>query len=130
MPLDRRRAIAAGLALPFLARPLLARAETFAGAYRPRAEPVADGVWMVRGADEPIAFANGGMIANSALIATSEGPVLFDPGVSLEHGRALARLALATTGTPVARVYVSHLHPDHALGAAAFDPALGGGRAG
>ncbi|MEO0031884.1 MAG: hypothetical protein RIS94_1642, partial [Pseudomonadota bacterium] len=117
----RRTLLGASLALAGTGR---ARGETFAGNYQPRAVPVADGIWMVRGADEPIAFGNGGAIANSAIIATSEGCILFDPGVSLRHGEALGALARQVTGTPVARVYISHLHPDHAMGAAAFPPAI------
>jgi quinoprotein relay system zinc metallohydrolase 1 len=117
--LGRRALLAAGLLAP-----AAAFAEQFAGKYNPLAEAVAPGVWMVRGADEAIAFANGGAIANSAILATEAGAVLFDPGVSREHGLALAALALRLTGKPVARVYISHLHPDHAMGAAAFDPAL------
>lgn len=119
MKLTRRSLLAAAIAAP-----VVARAETFAGTYTPQAEAIADGVWMMRGVDAPIAFENGGMIANSAVIATDAGAVLFDPGVSIAHGRALGALALRLTGRPVARVYVSHLHPDHALGAAAFDPAI------
>ena len=107
-----------------LALPVAAQAEQFAGHYEPHAEPIAQGLWMVRGADAPIEFANGGAIANSALIATDAGTVLFDPGASLAHGKALAALALQVTGAPVTRVYVSHLHPDHSFGAAAFDPQI------
>lgn len=113
-----------GVLLAALAAPVSAMAEQFAGRYEPRAEPVAEGLWMVRGADEAIGFANGGAIANSAIIATDAGTVLFDPGVSREHGLALGRLAARLTGKAVARVYISHLHPDHALGAAAFDPGM------
>lgn len=119
MTISRRSLLATALACP-----VALRAETFAGSYAPRADPVAEGVWMVRGADAPILFENGGMIANSAILSTDDGAVLFDPGVSLEHGRALGALARQVTGKPVGRVYVSHLHPDHALGAAAFDPAI------
>lgn len=119
MNLSRRCLLGTGLALP-----AAALAEQFAGTYRPRADVVADGVWLVRGADEPIAFANGGAIANTAIIATDDGPVLFDAGVSMAHGQALGQLAISLTGKAVARVFISHLHPDHAMGAAAFDPAI------
>ncbi|MGV3510745.1 MAG: quinoprotein relay system zinc metallohydrolase 1 [Novosphingobium sp.] len=119
MNLSRRALLLAGLL-----GPTAAFAEQFAGKYNPLAEQVADGLWMVRGVDEAIAFANGGAIANSAIIATEAGAVLFDPGVSRGHGLALATLALRLTGKPVGRVYISHLHPDHAMGAAAFDPAI------
>ncbi len=124
--MKRRDLLAGGLALSALPgfRVSPARAETFAGAYAPKAEPIAEGIWMVRGADAPIRFENGGAIANSAILSTRAGAVLFDPGVSLAHGRALGALAEAVTGTPVTRVYVSHLHPDHAMGAAAFPPAM------
>ena len=123
MILSRRHCLAGALALPVLAT-RQARAEVFAGTYDPKAEAIADGAWMVRGADAPIAFANGGAIANSAFIASDEGTILFDPGVSLAHGKALGELAQATAGKPVTRVYVSHLHPDHAMGAAAFPPEI------
>lgn len=119
MKLHRRALLLAGLAAP-----AAAFAETFAGKYNPVAQAVADGLWMVRGADEAIGFANGGAIANRAIIATDAGAVLFDPGVSREHGLALGALAQRLTGKAVGRVYVSHLHPDHAMGAAAFDPAI------
>jgi len=120
--LTRRRLIGAALAMPLL--PGLARADSFAGTYEPEAQPIADGVWMIRGKDEPIQFSNGGAIANSALIATDAGTVLFDPGPSRDYGLALAALAQQVAGKPVTRVYISHLHPDHAMGAAAFDPAI------
>lgn len=117
MILSRRAVLGSSAALLGSA---IVRAQTFAGSYQPRAELVADGIWLVRGVDEPINFANGGAIANIAIIATDDGPVLFDSGVSLAHGQALAALAFKVTGRPVTRVLISHLHPDHALGAAAF----------
>lgn len=119
MKVDRR-----ALLLSALLAPAAAFAERFAGKYNPVADPVGNGVWIVRGADEAIGFANGGAIANSAILATDAGAVLFDPGVSREHGLALGRLALSLTGKAIGRVYISHLHPDHALGAAAFDPSI------
>jgi len=117
-------AIACAIATPaaMIAAPVLA--ETFAGTYAPRAEAVAEGIWVVRGADEDIRFTNGGAIANSVLIATGAGTVLVDPGPSLSYGKALAALAQQVTGKPVVRVYVTHLHPDHGFGAAAFAPAI------
>ncbi|HZU62155.1 MAG TPA: quinoprotein relay system zinc metallohydrolase 1 [Novosphingobium sp.] len=122
MPTARRPFIASLLAAPLWAQAVLA--EPFAGTYRLAAQPVAPGVWMVRGADQPIAFANGGAIANAAIIATDAGAVLVDCGPSLAYGRALAALARRLTGQAVALVLITHLHPDHALGAGAFDPAI------
>ncbi len=100
--------------------PLLAAAP----AYRLQAEPVAAGLWVVRGADAPIAMANGGAIANISIIATDAGPVLIDAGASFAHGQALAALARRLTGKPVARVYLTHLHPDHSFGIGAFAPGI------
>ncbi|MDE2562513.1 MAG: quinoprotein relay system zinc metallohydrolase 1 [Sphingomonadales bacterium] len=119
MKFARRSVLSAALAVP-----LAARAEQFGGTYAPRPRQIADGVWVVRGADEAIAPGNGGAIANSTIIATDAGTVLVDPGPSLDYAKTLAAAALSATGKPVTRVYVTHLHPDHALGLGAFDPAI------
>ncbi|MDO7843902.1 quinoprotein relay system zinc metallohydrolase 1 [Sphingomonas immobilis] len=114
-----RRAVLAGLAgaaaAPAFAQPL---------AYRIMPEPVAAGLWVVRGADAPIAMANGGAIANITILATDAGTVLIDCGPSLRYGKALKAAAETLTGKPVVRVYLTHLHPDHVYGAAAFAPAV------
>jgi quinoprotein relay system zinc metallohydrolase 1 len=104
-------ALGAGM-VPALANP--------ARGYAIRPEPVAPGVWMVRGADERIAFSNGGAIANIGIIATPAGAVLVDAGTSQRHGQALRAAAERLAGGRIARVYVTHLHPDHSYGAGAF----------
>lgn len=103
-----------------------AAAPAFAQELRYRIEPqkIGDGVWLIRGADAPIARDNGGAIANITLIATEAGAVLVDAGPSLRYGEALAAIAKTLTGKPVARVYLTHLHPDHTYGDAAFAPGL------
>ena len=115
-----RRALLAALA----AAPFAARAEVFAGHYTLVPEAVAPGVWLVRGADEAISFSNGGAIANAVILAASnpQGSILVDCGPSLAYARALGALAEKLTGGPVQRVFITHLHPDHAMGAAAFPP--------
>lgn len=112
-----RRAILAGLA----AMPAVARA-TISYAIDPVA--VCDGVWMVHGADAPIEPVNGGAIANITIIDTPAGTVLCDCGPSVRYAQALKSVAEKLTGKRVVRVYVTHLHPDHGLGTAAFDPAI------
>ncbi|PKB14494.1 quinoprotein relay system zinc metallohydrolase 1 [Novosphingobium kunmingense] len=119
MKVTRRGFIAAALAA---STPL--GAETFAGSYAPDAEPIGQGIWLVRGADEAIGFANGGAIANSVILATDAGPLIVDPGPSRRYGEALSALAARLTGKPPARVFVTHLHPDHSFGAGAFDPRI------
>jgi len=81
---------------------------------------IADGVWMVAGSDEPIQRGNGGAIANITIIATPAGTVLVDSGPSLRYGEALKTVAEQLTGRKVIRVYITHLHPDHAMGLGAF----------
>jgi len=92
--------------------------------YRIDPVQIADGLWLVRGADDPIQASNGGAIANIAIIATPEGTVLCDCGPSIRYARQLKTVAERLTGKPVIRVYLTHLHPDHGLGIAAFDPAI------
>lgn len=114
-----RRQVLAGL---FGALPMAAAAADSAYAIKPVA--VTDGIWMIHGADEPMLFSNGGAIANIAIIATPVGTVLTDAGPSIRYGRALKTVAEQLTRQPVVRVYVTHLHPDHGMGIAAFDPAI------
>jgi quinoprotein relay system zinc metallohydrolase 1 len=116
--IDRRLALA-GL-LGAFALPVRAQALP----YRIVPESVAAGLWVVRGVDAPIAMVNGGAIANSTILATEAGTVLVDCGPSLRYGTALKAAAEAVTGKPVVRVYLTHLHPDHVYGAAAFAPGI------
>jgi len=112
-----RRTLLAGLAalpaLPLFAAPLT---------YRITPQPIGDGLWLVRGDDGPIAATNGGAIANIVIAATDAGTVLVDCGPSLRYGQALKLMAETLTGKPAVRVYLTHLHPDHIFGSAAFDP--------
>ena len=117
MMLTRRGLITGGMALAAL--PAQAR-----GRYAIDPVAIADGIWMIHGADAPIDPANGGAIANIAIIATPAGTVLCDCGPSLSYGQALRKVAEELTGRRVIRVYVTHLHPDHGMGIAAFDPAI------
>lgn len=112
-----RRAMLGGMAS-------LAAAPASAADYVITPAAIDDGIWMVGGADEPIEAHNGGAIANIAIIATPAGTVLWECGPSLRYARALRQVAERLTGARIVRVYVSHLHPDHGMGLAAFDPAI------
>ncbi|KQM68921.1 quinoprotein relay system zinc metallohydrolase 1 [Sphingomonas sp. Leaf20] len=90
--------------------------------YGLKPEVVADGIWVVRGADDAILMGNGGAIANVTILDTADGTVLVDAGPSLRYGTELTALAKKLTGKPLARVYLTHLHPDHTYGDAAFQP--------
>ena len=118
--IGRRALLSAGVSagLAALVAPVLGQAL----AYKLVPDKVGDGIWVIRGADAPILRDNGGAIANITLIATDAGAVLVDAGPSLRYGEALQALAKSLTGKPVARVYLTHLHPDHSYGDAAFAP--------
>ncbi|MFL0672174.1 MAG: quinoprotein relay system zinc metallohydrolase 1 [Erythrobacter sp.] len=115
-----RAALAVPLAVPLLGMPGMVRADSFAGTYTPKADPIGDGIWLVRGADEAITPDNGGAIANIVIMASDAGAIIVDTGPSLAYGRALETLARQVTGKPVARIYITHLHPDHSFGNGAF----------
>src|SRR3546814_6881726 len=93
MMLTRRRLIAGSMALAVT--PAQAR-----GSYAIAPIAVADGIWMIHGADAPMGPANGGAIAKIAVIATPAGTVLCDCGPSLAYGQALRKVAEGLTGQP------------------------------
>lgn len=82
---------------------------------------VADGVWVVHGAQEAITQSNGGAIANITILDTDAGALIVDTGPSLRFGEALSALSHTLTGKPVTRVYLTHFHPDHVFGNQAFE---------
>lgn len=88
--------------------------------YTLKPAPLTDGVWMVPGAQEAISKGNGGAIANIIIFDTTAGAVIVDTGPSRRYGEALAKLARDLTGKDIARVYLTHFHPDHVFGNQAF----------
>ncbi|WP_198021880.1 quinoprotein relay system zinc metallohydrolase 1 [Algiphilus aromaticivorans] len=111
-----RRGVASTLALL-----LMTFAEVTAAAdYELLAEEVAEGVWVVPGTTEGFSRDNGGHMLNTGFVVTDEGAVIVDPGPTLRYGEQLRALAESKAGGAIARVYLTHHHPDHALGALAF----------
>lgn len=81
---------------------------------------IAENTYLVEGSTDNFSKDNGGNIVNVAFIVTDAGVVLIDTGPSLAYGKAL-RAAIATvTDKPVIQVFLTHHHPDHALGNQAF----------
>lgn len=120
-PMTRRQALtslAALAPLPVIISAFDAHAAPLA--YELKPEPVADGVWVIRGAQEAITRSNGGAIANITIFDTGDGAVVVDTGPSKRYGLALEALARELTGKPVARAYLTHFHPDHVFGNQAF----------
>ncbi len=87
-----------------------------------RPQKVAEGVWVIPGAQDKITAANGGAIANVLVFDSKEGAILVDTGPSYNYGRELDAVVRTLTGKPVARIFLTHIHADHSLGASAFDP--------
>lgn len=89
--------------------------------YTLRPQKLTDGIWMIPGAQQAITQQNGGAIANIVVLDTSEGAVIVDTGPSRRYGEALAALTKRLTGKDIARIYLTHFHPDHVFGNQAFD---------
>jgi quinoprotein relay system zinc metallohydrolase 2 len=83
-------------------------------------EEVSEGVFMRRGADEDASFANADAIANAGFIVGRDAVLVTDPGGSLTDGERLRAAIAQTTRLPIKYVVMSHVHPDHVFGAAAF----------
>lgn len=89
--------------------------------YELKPKPLIDGVWLVAGVPEAITKANGGAIANCVILDSTAGAIIIDSGPSLRYGEALAALARDLTKKDIARVYITHFHPDHMFGNQAFE---------
>lgn len=89
-------------------------------AYTLKPVSIADGVWVLYGAQEAIDRNNGGAIANVTIFDTRDGAVIVDTGPSKRYGAALEQCVRELTGKPVVRAYLTHFHPDHVFGNQAF----------
>lgn len=114
--LSRRAALAGGFCLCCL--PALANAGERAG---PMAvTEVARGLFLRRGADADATGENLDAIANIGFIVGRDAVLVTDSGGSFADGQRLRAAIAATTQKPIRYVAISHVHPDHAFGAAAF----------
>ena len=75
---------------------------------------VRSGVQAVADAD------NGGRIANLGFVVGRERVAVIDSGGSYMEGQEVLRAVHRVTDLPVTWLVLTHMHPDHALGAAAF----------
>jgi len=122
LDLDRRSFLGQSAALVGAA---LLPAEALAAPlhYDLKAVQIAPDTYAVYGTRDYFSRANGGNIVNVAFVVTDDGVVVIDTGSSLLYGQTLKALVEATAKRPVARVYLTHHHPDHIFGSQAFDPA-------
>lgn len=83
-------------------------------------EPVANGVFVAYGKHEQISKANHGLIGNTGIVIGETSVAVIDPGGNLHSGLLLRRALRELTNLPVKFVILTHFHPDHVVGAAAF----------
>ncbi len=80
------------------------------------ADRVADGVYVIHGPLTTPNPENQGFMNNPALVMTSAGVVVVDPGGSLQSGEMVLRVLKTLTDRPVVAVFNTHIHGDHWLG--------------
>lgn len=83
-------------------------------------ENIAPGVYLHRGQHKDIAADYGGDICNTSFIVGSKGVAVIDTGGSPAVGKQLRLAIRQVTRLPILYVITTHVHPDHALGSAAF----------
>ncbi len=88
--------------------------------YGLQARPLAEGVYVIEGANADFTPANGCNIINTGFIVTDAGVVVINTGPSRLYGEQQRALIERTTGQPVAQVIHLNLHPDYFLGNQAY----------
>lgn len=118
MSWPRRVAAAVGLALAACSAGCGSVAT--AGGAASALQALAPGVYVHRGALEEWGPANGGDVANTAVVIGSRCVAVIDSGGTDAVGRQLLAALRRLTPLPVCYVISTHAHPDHVFGNAAF----------
>ena len=88
--------------------------------YALKAQTVAPGVHLFEGRTKNFSRENGGNIVNTGYIETAAGAVVIDSGPSRRYGEQMRAAIEKQTGKPVAKLLITHAHPDHFLGNQSF----------
>jgi quinoprotein relay system zinc metallohydrolase 2 len=83
-------------------------------------DEVATGIYIRRGVTQDANTGNEDAIANVGCVIGTDTVAVMDPGGSLRDGESLRRAIRTVTNLPIRYVVISHVHPDHVFGAAAF----------
>lgn len=81
---------------------------------------VAPGVFVHKGAHAEASPENGGDLANIGFVVGERSVAVIDAGGSAIVARALLAEIRARTDLPVSHLILTHMHPDHTLGASVF----------
>jgi uncharacterized sulfatase len=103
-----------------LLAPISAAAQNRPDDYALQPRQVAPDTWVLVGMREDFNRRNGGNIVNTAFVATGDGVVVIDSGPTRRYGEAMRAAIARVTSEPVREVWLTHHHPDHALGNQAF----------
>jgi len=87
------------------------------------AHEVAPGIHVHQGAMAQISAQNQGRIANLSFVIGDETVAVIDAGGSRAEGEALYAAIRQVTDKPVSHLILTHMHPDHILGAEVFSEA-------
>lgn len=80
---------------------------------------IAEGVFLHPGAPGQISVQNRGRIANLGVVI-GDSIAVIDPGASRAEGEALYAAIRQRSDRPISHVILTHMHPDHVLGAEVF----------
>jgi len=86
-------------------------------------EKIAAHTWVVLGPRETPNKINQGFMNNPAFVVTNKSVAVFDPGSSVQIGKALIKRIEEVTDKPITHVFNSHIHGDHWLASDAIQQA-------